>query len=64
MLAPDPLCLRDRHHPGTAPAVAPHPDVDLTEPAAVAQVPLHVIVLEAVWNHGATVAADYSVMKH
>ena len=25
-LAPDPLRLSDGHHPGAAPAVAPHPD--------------------------------------
>ena len=65
-LLPDPLCLSDGHHPGAAPAVAPHPDVDLVEPAAVAPVPLRVgggasktrIVLEAVWDRGVTVAAD------
>ncbi len=65
-LGPDPLCLDDRHHPGAAPAVAPHPDVHLEEPAAVAPVPLNVgggvsntlIVLEAVWDSGVTVAAD------
>ena len=65
-LAPDPLSLCDGHHPGAAPAVAPHPDVHLVEPAAVAPVPLRVgrgasktpIVLEAVWNRGVTVAAD------
>ena len=64
--APDPLSLCDGHHPGAAPAVAPHPDVHLVEPAAVAPVPLRVgrgtsktlIVLEAVWNRGVTVAAD------
>ena len=28
-LAPYPLSLRDRHHTGAAPAVAPHPDVHL-----------------------------------
>ncbi len=39
-LGPDPLCLSDRHHPGAAPAVAPHPDVHLVEPAAVSPVPL------------------------
>ncbi len=33
--APDPLSLCDGHHPGAAPAVAPHPDVHLVEPAAV-----------------------------
>ena len=33
-LAPYPLSLRDRHHAGAAPAVAPHPDVDLEKPAA------------------------------
>jgi hypothetical protein len=41
-LAPYPLSLRDRHHAGAAPAVAPHPDVHLVEPAAVAPVPLRV----------------------
>ena len=54
-LAAYPLSLRDRHHAGAAPAVAPHPDVHLVEPAAVAPVPLRVgggvskttIVLEA-----------------
>ncbi len=35
-LAPDPLRLGDGHHPGAAPAVAPHPDVHLVEPAAIA----------------------------
>ncbi len=47
-------------------AVAPHPDIHLVEPAAVAPVPLRVgggdsktlIVLEAVLNSGVTVAAD------
>jgi hypothetical protein len=51
---------------GAAPAVAPHPDIHLIEPAAVAPVLLRVssgaskmpIVLEAVWNGGLTVAAD------
>jgi hypothetical protein len=67
-LGPDPLRLSNRHHPGAAPAVAPHPDVHLIEPAAVAPVPLRVgggvsntlIVLEAVWpgDSGVTVAAD------
>ena len=65
-LGPDPLRLGDRHHPGAAPAVAPHPDVHLVEPAAVAPVPLRVgravsntpIVLEAEWDSGVTVAAD------
>jgi hypothetical protein len=61
-LAPYPLSLRDRHHhdAGAAPAVAPHPDVHLVEPAAVAPVQLRVgggvsktlIVLEAVWDCG------------
>jgi hypothetical protein len=45
---------------------APHPNVHLVEPAAVAPVPLRVgrgvsntpIVLEAVWDSGVTVAAD------
>ncbi len=54
--APYSLSLSDRHHAGAAPAVAPHPDVHLVEPAAVAPVPLRVgggvsktlIVLEAV----------------
>jgi hypothetical protein len=63
-LGPDPLRLSDRHHP--TPAVAPHPDVHLVEPAAVAPVLLCVsegvsktpIVLEAVWDNGVTVAAD------
>ncbi len=40
-LAPHPLSLGDRHA-GAAPAVAPHPDVHLVEPAAVAPVPLRV----------------------
>ena len=65
-LVPDPLRIGDRHHPGAAPAVAPHPDVNLVEPAAVAPVPLRVgravsntlIVLEAVWDSGVTIAAD------
>ena len=65
-LAPDPLSLCYGHHPGVAPAVAPHPDVHLVQPAAVALVPLSVsggaskasMVLEAVWNRGVTVAAD------
>ena len=65
-LAPYPLSLSDRHHAGAAPAVAPHPDVHLVEPAAVALVPLRVgggvsktlIVLEAVWDRGVTVASD------
>ncbi len=41
-LAPYPLSLRDRHHAGAAPAVAPHLDVHLVEPAAVAPVQLRV----------------------
>ena len=41
-LAPDPLSLCYGHHPGVAPAVAPHPDVHLVEPAAVSPVPLRV----------------------
>ncbi len=65
-LAPDPLSLCYGHYPGVAPAVAPHPDVHLIQPAAVAPVPLRVgggaskasMVLEAVWNRGVTVAAD------
>ncbi len=56
----------DRHHPGVAPALVPQPDVHLVEPAAVARVPLRVgggvsktlIVLEAAWDGGATVASD------
>ncbi len=65
-LAPDPLGLCYGHHPGVAPAVVPHPDVHLVEPAAVAPVLLRVgggasktpIVLEAMWNRGVTVAAN------
>ncbi len=65
-LAPDPLSLCYGHYLGVAPALAPHPDVHLVEPAAVAPVLLRVgggasktrIVLEAVWNCGVTVAAD------
>jgi hypothetical protein len=38
-LAPDPLCLCNWHHPGAAPIVAPHTDVHLVEPAAIAPVP-------------------------
>ncbi len=65
-LAPDPLSLCNGHHPGAAPAVAPHPDVHLVKPDAVALVPLRVgrgasktpIVLEVVWNSAVTVAAD------
>ncbi len=41
-LVPDPLSLGDVHHPGAAPAVAPHPDVHLVEPAALAPIPLRV----------------------
>ncbi len=60
------LCDGHPGHPGAAPAVAPHPDVHLVEPAAVALVPLRVgggasktpIVLGAVWNRGVTAAAD------
>ncbi len=33
-LAPYPLSLSTGHHPGASPAVAPHPDVHLIEPAA------------------------------
>jgi hypothetical protein len=68
MLAPHPLSLGDRHHAGAAPAVAPHPDLHLVEPAAVSPVPLRVgggvtvsktpIVLEAVWDRGVLVAAN------
>jgi hypothetical protein len=65
-LSPDPLRLRDGHHPSAAPAVAPHPDVHLVEPATVAPVALCIcrgtstarIVPEAVWNCRVTVAAD------
>jgi hypothetical protein len=65
-LAPQPLSLGDRHHAGAAPAVAPHPDVHLVEPAAVAPLQLRVgrgvtktpIVLEVVWDRGVLVAAD------
>ncbi len=59
-LAPDPLSLGYGQFPGpgAAPAIAPHPDVHLVQPTAVAPVPLRVgggasktpIVLEAVWN--------------
>ncbi len=62
LVGPDSLRLGDRRHPGAAPgpAIAPHPDVHLVEPAAVAPVPLRVgggvsntpIVLEAVWDSG------------
>ncbi len=41
-LMPDPLRLCYGHCPGTAPAVEPHPDVHLVEPAAVAPVQLSV----------------------
>ncbi len=66
LLGPDHLHLGDRHHPGEAPAVVPHPDVHLIEPAAVALVLLRVsggmsntlIVLEAIWGSGVTVAAN------
>ena len=68
-LGPDPLRLGDRHHPGAAPAVAPHPDVHLVEPAAVSPVLLRVsggvsntpIVLEAVWDSGVTVRGRIQV---
>ncbi len=49
-LAPDPLSLCDGHHTAAitvrevAPAVAPHPDVHLVEPAAVTPVPLQLFV--------------------
>jgi hypothetical protein len=39
-LVPDPLSLCYGYHPGAAPAVAPHPDAHLVEPAAAAPVPL------------------------
>ena len=60
------LCLGDGHYQGAAPAIVPHPDVDLVESGAIVPVPLRVgrgasktpIVLEAVLNHGLTVAAD------
>ncbi len=59
---PDPLWLSDGHHQRAAPTVAPNPDVHLVESAAVAPVPLCVsrgasktqIVLEAMWNRGAS----------
>ncbi len=64
----DALLLCNGHLREAAPAVAPHPDVHLVEPQAAAIAPflLHVgrgatktpIVLEPVWNRGATVAAD------
>ncbi len=65
-LSSDPLRLRDGHHPSAAPAVAPHPDVHLVEPAAVASVALCICsgtskawtVPEAVWNCRVTVAAN------
>ncbi len=67
MLSPAPLRLCDEHHPEAAPAVVPHPNVQLLEPAAVAPFQLRIgrgaskfIVLEAVWilwNSGLTVAA-------
>jgi hypothetical protein len=41
-LAPDPVSLCDGHHLGAAPAIAPHPDVHLVEPAAVVPVLLRV----------------------
>ena len=41
-LAPDPLSLCYGHHPGVAPAVAPHPDIHLVQPATVAPVALSV----------------------
>ncbi len=55
-LSPVPLRLGDRHHPGAASAIVPHPDLHLVEPAAVSPVPLRVgggvsntpIVIEAV----------------
>ncbi len=66
-LAPDPISLCNGHHPGAAPAVAPHPDVHLVESAAVAPIPPRVgggasktpIVLEAVRNRRVTVAKDH-----
>jgi hypothetical protein len=65
-LGPDPSASAIDTIRGAAPAVAPHPDVHLIEPAAVAPVPLRVgggvsntpNVLEAVWDSGATVAAN------
>jgi hypothetical protein len=64
-LVPDPLSLGDEHHQGAALAIAPHPDVHLAEPAAVAPIQLCVCrgasktlnILEAVRNCGVTVAA-------
>jgi hypothetical protein len=43
-LGPDPLRLGDydRHHTEAAPAVAPHPDVHLVDPATVDSAPLRV----------------------
>ncbi len=35
---PGPLRLSDGHHPGAAPAIAPHPEVHLVKPASVAPV--------------------------
>jgi hypothetical protein len=66
LLCPNPLHLSNRHHPGMAPAEAPHPDIHLVEPAAVAPVQLRVgggvsntpTVLKAVWDGGVTVAVD------
>jgi hypothetical protein len=68
MLSPDPLSLSygHWHRPWAAPAIVPHPDVHLVEPAAVALIPLCVcrgasktpIVIEAVLNCRVTVAAD------
>ena len=65
-LSPDPLRLRDGHHPIAAPAIEPHPDIHFVEPATVAPVALCIclgiskarIVPEAVWNCRVTVAAD------
>ncbi len=37
-LTPDSLSLRDGHHPGATPAVAPRPNVHLVESAAVAPI--------------------------
>jgi hypothetical protein len=67
LLGSDPLRLSNRHLPGAASAVAPHPysrcSPRRARPAVVAPVPLRVgggvsnalIVLEVVWDSGVTV---------
>jgi hypothetical protein len=72
-LAPDSLGLSDGYHPspGAAPSVSPYPVVHLLEsaqftPSRCIIITMHIIrcvaktriVLEGVWNHGVTVAAD------